>query len=141
MDMFSEAGKRAQQGTDAQLQQQIENAYCAETHPTPSALLRDRLLLQAEATPQLAPRANTLAETSPNGANTTVSPAENAAVSRDIQPRNILARLFATSGTSGTASTSMQDKLRQLREMNWELYHEYLEQNLSCANSTSGVNF
>lgn len=135
MDTLTSNNENAFADEDKRLRQEVERAFGHETHPTPSAVLFERLMLQAEATPQL--------DTHNERHQTELTAEMGASVintNRDLADagRSILARVFNISDKS---ATSTADKLRQLRDINWELYHHYLEQNLNCTNATSGVNF
>jgi hypothetical protein len=141
MDIFNQPAKRFENGgAEPELRQQITDAYATDLHTTPANLLLDRLLMQAEATPQLAPthdfdaKGYTTADEHCPAAGQIAPPTT---AGRAGHHRNILARFF---DSSDSADTPVQDKLQRLRDLNWELYHEYLEQHFNCGNATSGVN-
>lgn len=130
MDMLNQLGRLVNGEEDADIRRAVENAFPAEAHPTSSNLLLERIMLRAEAAPQLA---------ATRDADTTYHPevdatAESSPSVLAQQRRNLVENL-------STSTLPVQQQLQKLRSINWELYHEYLERNIHKVNATSGLHF
>lgn len=138
MDMLNQLGKLVNGDEESSLRREVENAYTLEEPQTSSSLLLERLLLQAEATPQLyAMEADDMTEDTVEATATAAQPHESPSVALQ-RHRRVIDRVLEG---RNDIPAPIKARIRQLRLINWELYHEYIEQNLGRINASSGVKF
>lgn len=123
MDMFSLGQKpESSEPDDGALKRHVQEAFAGEPTPTSASALLERILIKAEALPQVAPEATT--ELQPS-----------VVEALDVSPSVAIQQQRATQ----LQRTTPQRHIRHLRHLNWQLYHQYLERPLHKTNIGSGI--
>lgn len=135
MDMLNQLQKLVSGDTEIseiEVQRQVQLAFPPQDNPTPVTLLLERLLAQAEATPQLAAfELNEVAETAPEE----TQPEAVAAVSTE----GWWARL-AKLAAQRRAAKEQPVYVALQRSATWDYYRERVEYHMRQVHSGSGVN-
>ncbi len=118
MDMFNLSAKLDSSENDGTLKRHIQEAFPCEPSPTPATTLLERILIKAEAMPQATPDSDAQSE------------------APEVSPSVAMQQHRASQQTN-----TLQRHTRQLRHLNWQLYHQYLERPLHKANVGSGIQF
>lgn len=122
MDMFNLQSKPDAADNDSALKRQVQAAFSCEEPPIPAATLLERILVKAEAMPQAAPEGcDAVADI--------IAEAEELSPSVAMQQRK----------ASQAKVTTSHHRVQQMRQSNWQLYHQYLERQASKVNVVSGI--
>ncbi len=133
MDMLNQI-QRFVQGDDtsemdALLQEELQTVYSSQKPPTSPDLLLDRLLAHAEALPQL-----------PSLEEDNVPMAACETSEEVAQQGSWWGRFFRSRRLQQAPETQLQHTRRLAQELQFELYHEYLENNLRQVRTGVGLN-
>ncbi|PJF42503.1 MAG: hypothetical protein CUN55_09945 [Phototrophicales bacterium] len=107
---------------DEQFKRQVQEAFPVEKMPTAPEILLERILIKAEALPQVSSEDAVAEET------------ESAS---DVSPS---VRIQQQRAAQSKVTPSIR-QVRQLQQFNWQLYHQYLERSWNKANVGSGIQF